>query len=411
MNINSNETPNASIFRQEFNKVEDVIAVNNINSYIVDKSTGKEIAGSTMAGLYYGKGKSFKMHGYDDDTKPINVKFLDNITGIAAIKFGSEENNANNIQYGANAFTIKVGNFVLKPSSVDNNTKAAIVFINPQYIETDNYGKVSVQVDSLKITIKNGGTLDLKMLDNKPSIAVVAKKQTYDNGNNKKVFEFGETVIEGEVGDGNTIVRMSGYNSLETTDFNNLDTYQTITADGEIGKSKLTIGENIAEFDTGDPGSKYILHEFEMKSGKMIIRLDNSNKNVGLFEWAGDYKTLSNGADSKDTVINKGTITLTDNVIFDIEGEHLQGEFTLVLANSNFDFDFSTFKDNLLKSDDDIVIEAREIFHAKTDEGLVVKVGQRTGSDLLDSLKTRGRLDELRANILAASIETSRLME
>ena len=197
----------------------------------------------------------------------------------------------------------------------------------------------------------------------------------------------------------------------DTTDFNNLDTYQTITADGEIGKSKLTIGENIAEFDTGDPGSKYILHEFEMKSGKMIIRLDNSNKNVGLFEWAGDYKTLSNGADSKDTVINKGTITLTDNVIFEIEGEHLQGEFTLVLANSNFDFDFSTFKDNLLKSDDDIVIEAREIFHAKTDEGLVVKVGQRTGSDLLDSLKTRGRLDELRANILAASIETSRLME
>ena len=40
-----------------------------------------------------------------------------------------------------------------------------------------------------------------------------------------------------------------------------------------------------------------------------------------------------------------------------------------------------------------------------------MKVGQRTGSDLLDSLKTRGRLDELRANILAASIETSRLME
>ncbi len=413
LDIYSNEIPNASIFRQDSNIAIDVIAVNNIISKIT--SSGKK-AISTMAGLYYGKGKGFKMYGYDYDLEPINVEFLHNITGIAVIKFGSEEINADAVQYTDYAFSMNVGNFILNPGSVGDNTKAAMLFTNPQYIETDSSGNTIAFEGGLEIVIENGGVLDLTMPKNessvaKPSIAVVAKKQTYGTGDNKKVFEFGETVIVGEVGNNKTIVKMSGYDSLEATDFNSPDTYQAITAGDEVGKSKLTIGCNITTFDTGDVGSQYVLHEFEMRSGKMIIHLDNSKKDVGLFKWAGNYKTLFDNALNMNTIVSKGNIILANGVTLDIEGEHLQGDFTLVKAGDSFDFHLNgaSFSD-LFKNDNDDIIETREIISMSNSSGFVIRVAQRTGNDLIEHLQSDGGLDELRANILAASFETSRLI-
>ncbi len=401
LNIQVIDIPNSTIFKQNDKNSEDIIAVNNI---IFDNTD--------TDGLYDGIGKSFKMYGYGENNyMNLNYYYSGNY-GKAIIKFGNEEDNANEVQYNADAFTMDVGNFKLNPTYVFN-TKAGIIFTNPRYIGTDNNGNIKETNGiggDLKITIADGGILDLTMPNNLPSIAVVAKKQDYGDGTDKKVFEFGETIIEGIAGNKGATVKMSGYASLETDNFRNVSEYKNITAGDEVGKSKLTIGDNVREFDTGAPGSQYILHKFEMKGGMMIVRLNNKNKNVDLFKWAGDYKTLSSGAGKIGTSVDKGKIILTDKVKLDIEGDFLEGKFTLA-SPDNFEFVYDknkNFKD-LLDYDSDKTFETREVEYFDNIHGFVVTLGFRTGEDLLNSLIENGGLNALEAEILASSTEISRL--
>lgn len=127
------------------------------------------------------------MNVYDITIGYINFEYKGNITKMAVIKFGSEEENADVVKYDDNAFIMKVGDFKINPNTIDDDTISGIIFANPKYIETNLAGNVIEQNGNLKIEIKNGGTLDL-VIPNKPSIAVVANKQNYDSGINKKIL-------------------------------------------------------------------------------------------------------------------------------------------------------------------------------------------------------------------------------
>ncbi len=161
-----------------------------------------------------------------------------------------------------------------------------------------------------------------------------------------------------------------------------------------VGNSKLIIGDNISEFDTASTRSHFVLHDFEMRSGKIRVYLDdNVTKDRNLFEWAGDYKTLSNGAGSMDVIQREGTIKFVDGVTMDIDGDYPNGEYILVQPGK-FNIDIYGNKnptdESVLKSlsekffigDDDIVLEKKEIIHADKDNGFVIKVSQIKNEEL-----------------------------
>ena len=188
-------------------------------------------SGTKIAGFYYSKAKAFKLHGYNHANTPVNGTFKNiNLTGMALIKIGNEEADADTNQYGADPFIMHLGNFKFNFGSIDDkNTVAGIVLTNPKTIITndiDDSGNYDIHSGSLTIRIADGKTVDLTMPNNKPSIAVIANKQDYGtDGLNRKVFGFGTTTIEGAgvtsgTAKGSKII-MSGYNSLQTKVDNN----------------------------------------------------------------------------------------------------------------------------------------------------------------------------------------------
>ena len=402
------DVKNAYLFKQDGdNQEEDEISINNIQ-FTSSKTK--------IAGFYYSKAKAFKLHGYNDVNTPVNGTFKNiHLTGMALIKIGNEEANATTNQYKPDPFQMHLGNFKFNFGSIDDkNTVAGIVLTNPKTIITndmDNSGYLDIHLGNLTIKIADGKTVDLTMPNNKPSIAVIANKQDYGAyGLGKQVFEFGTTTIKGAgvtsgTAKGSKII-MSGYNSLQTKVDNNFTQgFDKIKsgADNTVGKSSLVIGNNISEFDTGSSETKYILHEFNMKSGKIIVKLDNSNKKRNLFEWAGDYKTLSNGATGKDTNQTKGTITFEKGVTMDIDGKVLFGEFIIIPAGK-FDIDIKDSK-NFFKYDKDSIIETREILHHDKANGLVISIAPLRGEKLIDGLKKEIKLEDNYAKIAASSID------
>ena len=334
---------------------------------------------------------------------------------MALIKIGNEEDNATANQYGADPFEMHLGNFKFNFGSIDDkNTVAGIVLTNPKTIITndmDNSGDLDIHLGNLTIKIADDKTVDLTMPNNKPSIAVIANKQVYDAGLDKKVFEFGTTTIKGAgvtsgaTAKGSKII-MSGYNSLQTTVNDNFTQgFGNIKSgtDNTVGKSSLVIGDNISEFDTGSSETKYILHEFNMKSGKIIVKLDNSSKNRILFEWAGDYKTLSNGATGKDTNQTEGTITFEAGVTMDIDGDVLLDEFTIIPAGK-FTINIAD-PTNFFKHDKDTLLETREILYHDKANGLVISIAPKKGQELVNGLKSEIKLEDNYARITASSIE------
>ena len=397
----NNITKNAYLFKQNgANQTDDEISIDNIE--FISYNT-------KIAGFYYSKAKAFKLHGYTDENTPVKGTFVNiHLTGMALIKIGNEEENANTYQYGANPFEMFLGDFKFDFLSIADNTVAGIVLTNPKYIETDVSGNVTSTGDEGNLTIKiaDGKTVDLTMPNNKPSIAVIANKQVYDAGNDKKVFEFGTTTIEGAGGAKGSKIIMSGYNSLKTKVDNNFTQgFDKIKsgADNTVGKSSLVIGDNISEFDTGSSETKYILHEFNMKSGKIIVKLDNSSKNRILFEWAGDYKTLSNGATGKDTNQTEGTITFEAGVTMDIDGKALSGKFTIIPAGK-FTINIAD-PTNFFKHDKDTLLETREILYHDKANGLVISIAPKKGQELVNGLKSEIKLEDNYARITASSIE------
>ena len=93
------DAPSVWVFRQENSNGEDVIKVNKL--YI------KEIE-NNIAGFYYSRGKSFKMHGRNSENDPVFFEYSAEINGIAAIKIGSEESNAEKIQYEEKPFFMNI---------------------------------------------------------------------------------------------------------------------------------------------------------------------------------------------------------------------------------------------------------------------------------------------------------------
>ena len=406
----NNITKNAYLFKQNgADQTKDKISVNDIQFMS---------SGTKIAGFYYSKAKAFKLHGHNDENTPVKGTFVNiHLTGMALIKIGNEEADADTNQYGADPFIMHLGDFKFNFGSVDNkNTVAGIVLTNPKYIKTDAGGVVSSTGDEGNLTIKiaDDKTVDLTMPNNKPSIAVIANKQVYDAGNDKKVFEFGTTTIKGAgvtsgTAKGSKII-MSGYNSLQTKVDNNFTQgFDKIKsgADNTVGKSSLVIGNNISEFDTGSSETKYILHEFNMKSGKIIVKLNNSNKYRNLFEWAGNYKTLSNGAEQKDTNQTEGTITFEKGVTMDIDGDVLLGEFTIIPAGFDITIGSNSTADiqSFFKYDEDTLLETRKILHHNKSNGLVIYIAPKTGQELVDDLKSEIKLEDNYARIIASSIE------
>ena len=319
--------PSVWMFRQENKHGQDEIKINKV--YIKDIN-------NDIAGFYYSKGKSFKMHATSNIDEPMVFDYRANINGIAVIKIGSEESDASIIQYEDNAFFINISDFSIWSNKISSSTKAGILFTNPQYISTNSGGDIAEKNGNLKILISSNAldlnTRSLNFDFDKPSIAVVANKQNYDDGKNKKIFEFGETLIEGSSIGGPKRVRLNGYKTLQTeTDDDFSGNFVGIkSSDNTVGNSKLIIGDNISEFDTASTRSNFVLHNFEMKTGKIRVYLENSNHNRNLFEWAGNYKTLSNGGAYKDDEKNEGTIKFGNNVTMDVDGDYPEGEFILV---------------------------------------------------------------------------------
>ncbi len=383
--------PSVWMFRQENKNGQDEIKINKV--YIKDIN-------NDIAGFYYGKGKSFKMHAASSENEPMVFDYRANINGIAVIKIGSKESDTSTIQYEDNAFFINISDFSIWSNKIINSTKAGILFTNPQYISTNSSGNVvDTNKGNLKILISSNAldlnTRSLNFDFDKPSIAVVANKQNYGDGKNKKIFEFGETLIEGNNIGGPKRVRLNGYTTLQTkTDDDFSGNFVGIkSSDNTVGNSKLIIGDNISEFDTASTISNFVLHDFEMKTGKIRVYLENSNHNRNLFEWAGNYKTLSNGSAYKDDEKNEGTIKFDNNVTMDVDGDYPEGEFILVQPG-NFNIDIlgqtNPTDPDLLKNlsiiffgnDDDIVLEKKEILHADKDNGFVIKISQIKDEEL-----------------------------
>ena len=405
----NNITKNAYLFKQDgANQTDDEISVNDIQFMSSD---------TKIAGFYYSKAKAFKLHGYTDENTPVNGTFENiHLTGMALIKIGNEEVNADTNQYEPDPFQMHLGDFKFNFGSIDDkNTVAGIVLTNPKTIITndmDNSGDLDIHLGNLTIKIADGKTVDLTMSNNKPSIAVIANKQDYGtDGLDKKVFEFGTTTIKGAgvtsgaTAKGSKII-MSGYNSLQTkTDRDFTQGFDKIKSgtDNTVGKSSLVIGDNISEFDTGSSETKYILHEFNMKSGKIIVKLNNSNKYRNLFEWAGDYKTLSNGAEEKDTNQTEGTIIFEKGVTMDIDGDVLFGKFTII-PKDKFTINIAD-PTNFFKHDKDTLLETREILHHDKANGLVISIAPLRGEKLIDGLKKEIKLEDTYAKIAASSID------
>lgn len=383
--------PSVWMFRQENKNGQDEIKINKV--YIKDIN-------NDIAGFYYSKGKSFKMHATLSENEPMVFDYRANINGIAVIKIGSEESDASTIQYEDNAFFINISDFSIWLNKISSSTKAGILFTNPQYISTDSSGKVvETNKGNLRILISSNAldlnTRSLNFDFDRPSIAVVANKQNYGDGKNKKIFEFGETLIEGNNSGGPKRVRLNGYTTLQTGTDNDFSGNFVSIKPGKntVGNSKLIIGDNISEFDTASTRSNFVLHNFEMKTGKIRVYLENSNHDRNLFEWAGNYKTLYNGSTSMNNEENKGTIKFGNNVTMDIDGDYPEGEFTLVQPG-NFNIDIlgriNQTDPELLKNlsitffgnDDDIVLEKKEIVHADIDNGFVIKISQIKDEEL-----------------------------
>ena len=402
------DVKNAYLFKQDGdNQTDDEISIDNIQFISSD---------TKIAGFYYSKAKAFKLHGYTDKNTPVNGTFKNiHLTGMALIKIGNEEANADTNQYEPDPFEMHLGDFKFNFGSIDDkNTVAGIVLTNPKYIETDGSGKAkdTSKKGNLTIKIADGKTVDLTMPNNKPSIAVIANKQDYGaDGFDRKVFEFGTTTIEGTGGAAKrSKIIMSGYNSLQTKVDNNFTKgFGKIksSADNTVGKSSLVIGDNISEFDTGSSETKYILHEFNMKSGKIIVKLDNLNKDRNLFEWAGDYKTLSNGATGKGKDHMGGTITFEKGVTMDIDGDVLLGKFTIIPAGFDIKIGSDTDADiqSFFKHDKDTLLETREILYYDKANGLVISIAPKTSQGLVDGLKSDIKLEDNYARIIASSIE------
>lgn len=383
--------PSVWMFRQENKNGQDEIRINKV--YIKDIN-------NDIAGFYYSKGKSFKMHATSNIDEPMVFDYRANINGIAVIKIGSEESDASIIQYENNAFFINISDFSIWLNKISSSTKAGILFTNPQYISTDISGNVAdINKGNLRILISSNAldlnTRSLNFDFDRPSIAVVANKQNYGDGKNKKIFEFGETLIEGNNTGGPKRVRLNGYTTLQTGTDNDFSGNFVSIKSGEntVGNSKLIIGNNISEFDTASTRSNFVLHNFEMKTGKIRVYLKNSSRNRDLFKWAGNYKTLSNGSTSMNNEENKGTIKFGNNVTMDIDGDYPEGTFILVQeGNFNIDIlgrinptDSETLKDlssTFFGNDDDIVLEKKEIVHADIDNGFVIKISQIKDEEL-----------------------------
>ena len=400
----NNITKNAYLFKQDgANQTGDEISIDNIQFISSD---------TKIAGFYYSKAKAFKLHGYTDANTPVNGTFKNiHLTGMALIKIGNEEDNADTNQYEPDPFEMHLGDFKFNFGSIDDkNTVAGIVLTNPKTIITNdmnNSGDLDIHLGNLTIKIADDKTVDLTMPNNKPSIAVIANKQDYGaDGLDRKVFEFGTTTIESAGGAKGSKIIMSGYNSLQTkTDRDFTKGFDKIKSDPDntVGKSSLVIGDNISEFDTGSSETKYILHEFNMESGKIIVKLDNLNKNRNLFEWAGDYKTLSNGATGKDTNQTEGTITFEKGVTMDIDGDVLFGKFTII-PKDKFTINIAD-PTNFFKHDKDTLLETREILHHNKTNGLVISIAPKKGQELIDGLKKEIKLEDTYAKIAASSID------
>ena len=174
--------PSVWMFRQENINGQDEIKINKV--YIKDIN-------NDIAGFYYSKGKSFKMHATSNIDEPMVFDYRANINGIAVIKIGSEESDASTIQYEDNAFFINISDFSIWLNKISSSTKAGILFTNPQYISTDSGGDIAEKNGNLKILISSNAldlnTRSLNFDFDRPSIAVVANKQNYGDGKKKNI--------------------------------------------------------------------------------------------------------------------------------------------------------------------------------------------------------------------------------